>query len=550
MRLARPTIASLPLAALCAAYILFATNGTFWRKGFLYFGDHPLHLAALGLGLFLLLFCLLAALSVRYVLKPAAIVLILVSAAASYYVDSYGILIDREMIANIANTTHAEAGHLVTAGFLLHLALFGLLPAALVALVRVRHHPFRRKVRQNLAVILPSLALVIAIALGFYSSYASTFRMHRDLMASLNPVAPVAAVVKFAEHWDGERTYVAAPLGTDAVAGPRLAAAKKPVVTVLVVGETARGQEFSLNGYGRDTNPELARRGVVSFTDVSSCGTSTAVSVPCMFSNLTRAGHSDEKARSVENVLDVLGHAGLDVRWIDNDTGAYHVADRVPYAFLPDGADPRFCEGGECRDEILSDRLQAELKTVTRNTLIVLHQLGSHGPTYFQRYPKDFERFTPACHTAEFADCERQEIINAYDNTILYTDHVLAEVIDQLKARTDFETSMLYLSDHGESLGENGIYLHAMPYMLAPSTQTHVPMIAWVSDGFARTMGLNTACLSGRRDAALSHDNLFHTLLGLNDVRTAVYDAEMDAFAPCRPAGTPTQVSALTGGRP
>ncbi|RIX97996.1 phosphoethanolamine--lipid A transferase [Aureimonas flava] len=548
MRLHRPALGSLPLVALAAAYLLFATNGTFWRKGFLYLGDHPLHLAGLGLGLFLLLFSLLAALSVRYLVKPMVIALVLVSAVASYYVDSYGILIDREMIANVALTTGAEAGHLLTEGFLVHLALFGLLPAALVALVRVRHRPFWRKVRWNGTAILASLALTLAIALLFYSSYASTFRMHRDMMASLNPVAPVTALVKYAKQLGGERTFVAAPLGTDAVPGPRLAAGGKPVVTVLVIGETARAQQFSLNGYNRPTNPELAERGVVSFTDVSSCGTSTAVSVPCMFSNLTRAGHSDAKARSVENVLDVLGHGGLDVRWIDNDTGAYHVADRVPYAYLPEGADPRFCEGGECRDEILTDRLAAELTSITRDTVIVLHQLGSHGPTYFQRYPASFERFTPACHTAEFADCKREEIVNAYDNTILYTDHVLAQAIDMLAARADLETAMLYVSDHGESLGENGIYLHAMPYMLAPSTQTHVPMIAWFSNGFAHRMGVDAACLANRRGAPLSHDNLFHTLIGLADLRTAVYDARLDAFAPCRAPEAPTQVSDLGTG--
>ncbi|KQQ90279.1 phosphoethanolamine--lipid A transferase [Aureimonas sp. Leaf324] len=545
MRLARPTIGSLPLAALATAYLLFALNGTFWRKGLLYFADHPLHLAALGVGLFLLMFSILAAVSLRFLLKPLVIALILIAAVASYYVDSYGILIDRDMIANVAQTTRAEAGHLLTVGFLVHLALFGLVPAALVALVRVRHRPFWQKARRNLAVILPSLALTAVIVLSFYSSYASTFRTHRDLMASLNPVASVTALVKYAQHWDGETVYVVAPLGTDAVPGPRVARADKPVVVVLVVGETARGQQFSLNGYEKDTNPELRTRGVVSFSDVSSCGTSTAVSVPCMFSNLTRAGYSDEKARSVENVLDVVKRAGFDVRWIDNDTGAYHVADRVPYTYLPDAGDPRFCEGGECHDEILTDRLDAALETVTGNTLIVLHQLGSHGPTYFKRYPKAFERFTPACQTAEFANCRREEIVNAYDNTILYTDHNLAETIDRLKARTDLDTTMLYLSDHGESLGENGIYLHAMPYILAPATQTQVPMIAWFSDGFARTMGVDARCLEARRAEPLSHDNLFHTLLGLTDVKTSVYDTALDAFAPCRSAAP--EVSALAG---
>ncbi|MBB3949064.1 phosphoethanolamine transferase [Aureimonas jatrophae] len=534
MRLPRPTIGSVPLVALVSAYLIFATNGTFWRKGFAYFGDHPLHLVGLGIGLFLLLFAILTSVSVKYLVKPVLIALILVSATASYFVDSYGILIDRDMIANVVLTNPAEANHLLTSSLVFHLLLFGLFPALLVAVVRVRHRRFWQKAKWNSAVIVPSLAVTVAIVLAFYPSYASTFRMHRDLIASLNPVAPLIASYKYADQEIGTETYVAAPLGTDAVAGPRLASATKPVVTILVVGETARSQQFALNGYERDTTPELARRGVVSFTNVSSCGTSTAVSVPCMFSNLTRKRYSKAAARSSENVLDVLVRAGFDVRWIDNDSGAYHVADRIPYAFLPESNDPRFCSGGECHDGILTDRLRRELTTITRNTVIVLHQIGSHGPTYFERYPDGFEVFAPACRTAVFADCQRDEIVRAYDNTIRYTDHVLAETIDLLASRDDLDTTLLFVSDHGESLGENGIYLHAMPYLLAPVTQTTVPMIAWFSPRFAQRMDLDTACLDGRRNEPLSHDNLFHTLIGLNDVRTAVYDASLDAFAPCR----------------
>ncbi|WAJ29661.1 phosphoethanolamine transferase [Antarcticirhabdus aurantiaca] len=552
MRLSRPTLGSVPLAALVAAYLLLLTNRTFWAKGLAYFSGHEAQLAALGLGLFLLLLAALTTLSMKYVVKPVLIALILVSAAASHFVDTYGFLIDCDMIANVALTSSAEAGNLMTPGFLLHMALFGLLPACLVALVRVRHRTFWGKFRQNSLVVFPSIAATLAIVLAFYPGFASTFRGHRDLLASLNPSAPLIAAVKYARMRIGERDYVAAPLGLDARAGARpgllTASARRPVVTVLVVGETARSVEFGLNGYSRDTTPELAGRGVVSFTDVSSCGTSTAVSVPCMFSNLGRANYSDGGARSVENVLDVLTHAGIDVRWIDNDTGAYHVADRVPYAFLPESNDPRFCEGGECHDEILTERLKAELATVTKDTVIVLHQLGSHGPAYHERYPTAFERFAPACRTAEFADCTREEIVNAYDNTILYTDHVLAQAIDALAARPDLESAMLYVSDHGESLGENGLYLHAMPYFLAPSTQTTVPMIAWLSPSFAADRGIDAACLQAGRGASLSHDNLFHSLIGLANVSTAVYDEGLDAFASCRRAPpTGPHVAALPG---
>ncbi|KQT87138.1 phosphoethanolamine--lipid A transferase [Aurantimonas sp. Leaf443] len=535
MKPARPTLGSVPLVALVCAYLLFVTNGAFWRKGLAYFDGHELQLAGLGLGLYLLMLAILTTLSVKYLVKPVLVALILLSAAASHFVDSYGLLIDREMIANVMLTSRAEAGQLMTPGLALHMVLFGLLPALAVAAVRVRHRGALAKFRQNSLVVFPSLAVALALVLAFYPGFSSTFRTHRDLIDSLNPSAPLVAAGRYAAQRLQERNFVVAPLGLDA-APRRAAEGRRPLLTVLVVGETARGANFGLNGYGRDTTPELAARGAISFTQVSSCGTSTAVSVPCMFSNLTRAGYSSKAARSSQGLLDVLSHAGQDVRWIDNDSGAYHVADRVPYVFLPDTPDPRRCADGECHDEILIDRLKAELAGVTRDTVIVLHQIGSHGPAYHARYPNAFERFSPACRTAEFADCSRQAIVDAYDNTILYTDHVLASAIDLLSARPDLDTALLYVSDHGESLGENGLYLHAMPYFMAPQEQTRVPMIAWLSNGMAAATGLDAACLAGRRDAPLSHDNLFHTMLGLGDVSTGVYDRGLDAFAPCRAA--------------
>lgn len=254
-----------------------------------------------------------------------------------------------------------------------------------------------------------------------------------------------------------------------------------------------------------------------------------------MFSIYTRAEFSVYKANSIENLTDVMRHAGIQIAWWDNNTGSKGIADRISYENLSREKDERFCHDGECNDGILVERLRRHLDEITDDTVLILHQIGSHGPAYFLRYPPEFEKFKPACSTVQFADCTQQEIINAYDNTIVYTDHVLSQIIDLLKSRSDkFATSMLYISDHGESLGESGLYLHGLPYFIAPDTQTKVPFIAWFSDDFVKTMRLDLSCLVAKKEQSYSHDNLFHSILGIMDIKTAVYRQNLDIFASCQ----------------
>jgi lipid A ethanolaminephosphotransferase len=160
---------------------------------------------------------------------------------------------------------------------------------------------------------------------------------------------------------------------------------------------------------------------------------------------------------------------------------------------------------------------------------IILHQKGSHGPSYYKRSPKNFKLFLPECTKDNVQDCDQQSIINAYDNTIVYTDYVLAKLIDLLKVQ-QYSTAMLYVSDHGESLGENNIYLHGLPYAFAPRQQTHVPMIFWASDRFLLEKSIEPAKLAQTSSGRFSHDNLFHSVLGLFHVTTEIYRPELDLF--------------------
>jgi lipid A ethanolaminephosphotransferase len=322
----------------------------------------------------------------------------------------------------------------------------------------------------------------------------------------------------------------------------------------LVMGETARAQNFQLGGYNRATTPELSMQpGVFYFDNVRSCGTSTAVSLPCMLSHLGR-GHFDlRQAARQPNLLDALKSSGFRVEWRENNTGTQGVAVRVKTIEFTSGwprylssteagvtqsrphPDPALCKNGACFDEIMLSGLAEELKTIEQDTAIVFHQMGSHGPAYSQRYPDRFEDFKPVCQTTELGRCSREEIVNAYDNSIRYTDHNLAEQIRLLIAMSgQADSLLLYASDHGESLGEKGLYLHGAPYFMAPEEQTRVPLLLWMSDGFRKRFSINAGCLQDKRNEALSHDYIYHTVIGGLGFSNDLYDASRDILAKCR----------------
>lgn len=549
-RLRRPEIGSIALSAIVTAYLLLVTNRSFWAHTATYFDASVVARLSFGAALCLATFAVLTTVSVKYVMKPVLIFFIVVSAAASYFVDTFGVIIDRDMIGNAAVTTQAEASHLLTGSLAVHLFLYALLPSLLVVWVKVRHRRFFSKAAINLAIIIPCLLASGGLIYANFASVAYVIRDHKDLMKRFNPTGPISAAVRYAVSIYKERNLVVQPLGTDARQGPRIAAAGKPVVVVVVAGETARAMNFSLNGYARETNPELKALGVVNYTDTTSCGTATAVSLPCMFSVYPRGEYSDWKARSTENLTNVLTRAGVSATWWDNNTGSKGIADLISFASMTNQKNSPLCKNGECLDEIFLGELDKKLAATTKNSVIVLHQLGSHGPSYYLRYPEKYRRFTPDCRTPELMKCSVEEITNAYDNTILYTDHVLASVARLLEKHQDqIAGAMIYMSDHGESLGENGIYLHGAPYAIAPREQTQVPFIAWFSQPYQAEMGVDTACLARDTAKPKSHDNLFHTVLGMMNVETGVYKQDLDAFAACtgkRPTGEPALQSADT----
>ncbi len=532
----RFTISSNSLTLAVALWMLLTMNGTFWRVVWDGVGgwsnDNKWFLASLPVFVLCWLFGLLSLLSWGRATKAILGLLLVVSAAASYFMYSYGIVIDSSMLENIAQTDPAEATELLSwrmAGWFL---LFAGLPILLITRVRLLQRGWKRELRGKLGGIALALLCIGAIAATSYQSYSSLVRNHREIRLMLVPSNVVAAAHSYLKH------QFAAPLKLEVVGADayRLLPGGKPKVMVVVVGETARAANFSLNGYARETNPELAARGVINFEQASSCGTATAVSVPCMFQNVGRDGYKDSMANSREGLLDVLQRAGVGVLWRDNNSGCKGACVREPYEDVSHIEVDALCDAGECHDEVLLNGLQAYLDSLNHDAVIVLHMKGSHGPAYYKRYPAAFEKFTPVCKSNQLDRCQQAEIVNAYDNTLLYTDHVLAKTIDLLQHNSQrLDTGMLYLSDHGESLGENGIYLHGLPYAMAPSEQTHIPMLMWMSSGLEKRQGIAASCLEAKGKQPVSQDNLFHSVLGLMDVHTEAYHADLDLFRSCRP---------------
>lgn len=494
--------------------------------------DIPFILSAFTI-LVLIFNSLLALLTFPRVAKLIIIVLILLSAIAASFALRLGTLIDKSMVQNVFETDWTEAASLLNLTLLLDFSLLGLLPAAVISRTRVRFESFWCELRKKTIIITFGISVALLLVWIFSAEYASMLRNHRELRFMLTPANIITSTYGHLKQRYKQPLQIETAKDVRKVANPSIAG--KPLALVLVIGETARAADFSLNGHDRRTNPLLETKNVIYFSNVKACGTSTAVSLPCMFSDLGETGYSLSRARNRDNLIDVLTHSGLDVIWLDNNSGCKNICTRATYESLTFRNDSSVCDGKECLDELFVKALHERLTDLKRDTVLVLHMKGSHGPAYFRRYPQRFEAFKPACKSVDLSSCDSETIHNAYDNTILYTDFVLASIIDTLvKNAQRISSALFYVSDHGESLGENGMYLHGMPKLIAPRTQIEIPIIVWLSDEFSARIVINQDCIKDKRQQSYSHDNVFHTILGFWNIKTNWYKSSLDMFALCR----------------
>jgi len=526
---------------LVSLFVVVIDNSSLWSGLWGVIGENPVNhivfMVSFFVFLVVLILLLISLFSFVRLVKVVATIALISSSIIAYFIDNMHVIFSVPMIQNLFETDIKETSELINASIILHVLLFGVFPSFLIWLIKIDHKSAKSEFISRIK-LLSVLLLVTTLSMLWSSKeYAFVLRENRSLRFLVNPVFPLTSLVKYLKINSGlvskKRDLV--PVFNDAAKYVNAGAEHKKDVLIIVVGETARAANFSLNGYKRETNPKLKNEDIISYSDTSSCGTATAQSVPCMFSDLTHDNFSVSKAKSRENLLDGLSHAGFDVLWRDNNSSCKGVCARVETEDLTELQVKDICNEEECYDEILLHKLDDYINKITNDAVIVLHQKGSHGPAYYKRYPKIFSQFTPECNVSSVHNCNQKEIVNAYDNTILYSDYFLSKVIEFLKARSEkYNTAMIYMSDHGESLGEKGVYLHGLPYFMAPDEQTQVPFIVWLSENIKAEKHLDYECLVRNSNGEYSQDNLVHSVLGLLNVSTKSYDKSKDVFAACR----------------
>ena len=538
----------LTLAGLAGLWVAVLPNWPLWHALLLLPETASVRggLFVAGFGLMIAALCtaLLAPFAWRAMIKPAIAVLLVVAALGAHFMGAYGVVIDSTMMVNVLQTDPREVRDLLSLSLLGSLLLLAGLPMLVLRWLPVRATRWSRQAGIDVLGFMACMLTLLLLVFALFAALSATMRNHLSMRYLINPANSIYALADLAMRAKAVPAGPPQAIGADARIAPR-APGTRPPLLVLVIGETARADHFALNGYARATNPELSAQGALSFRNVTSCGTNTAASLPCMFSHLGKAGF-EARDREHENLLDLVQRAGMAVLWIDNQAGCKGLCDRVPNANAHalalglGAASKALCPDDECLDEALLIGLDERLAALpsdarARGVLVVLHQMGSHGPAYFKRSPADHKPFQPECTTGVLQQCEHEALLNAYDNSIAYTDHVLAATLKWLVTRQhEHDPALLYVSDHGESLGENNLYLHGLPYALAPREQTQVPMLLWLAPSTLASSHLPPSCLNRLRDLPLTHDNLFHSVLGLLGVQASEYKPALDAFAICR----------------
>lgn len=483
----------------------------------------------------------------RWTLKPVIALFLVIAALGAYFMLSYGVVIDSAMMVNVLHTDLRESTDLASWKLVMVLLFLAVLPIVLLWKTQVKRFNLFKTLGNNALLLIVSLAISALAVMPIYQDFASTMRNNMQLRFLVNPLNSFYGLSQLALQPFQNGEGALQPIAQDVQLGVTYNDQPKIPLLVLVVGETARSGNFGINGYARDTTPVLKQLQknsdgaglLTSFDNAWSCGTSTATSLPCMFSHLGKAAF-EENDTNYENLVDVLERAGVAVIWLENQSGCKGVCDRIYRDATQKMNVPELCSTGECFDEIMLRRLtqrfdEIPFQKLNNGVVVVMHQMGSHGPAYYKRTPETFKKFKPECATNTLQDCTKSEVTNAYDNTITYTDYFLGKVVDYLKDKQPHvQTALMYVADHGESLGENNIYLHGLPYAIAPDVQKRIPWINWLSNDFMASRKLNPACLSSETAKKLSHDNYFHSVLGLMDIKTKLYKPELDIFAPCR----------------
>lgn len=458
--------------------------------------------------------------------------IILANSVVFHFMITYGIAFDANMLINTTETNYNEAIEFINLKFILFIIFLGILPAIFVyKRINIKFpHYWKNKIILSIAPLL--LIFLMTLPCHLSERTLNFVRDNQRITSYIIPINYIEASIEFC--FLKIKSYINSlnliSISDDAsIDEINYNKNDKKNLIVFVMGESARAKNFSLNGYERNTNKFLDdyKEDIISFKNFESCGTFTALSLTCTFSHLPRKEFDYAKSFKYESLIDIFDKVGFDVSWRSNNGKCKGICDRVKHSLVKSFGDNIY-------DDLLLKAFDMDLNRLTeKNNLIVLHGRGSHGPLYYKRYPKEFEIYKPACNN-ELDECSVKEIINAYDNSIYYTSYILKEIIDRLIALSnEYNTMLIFMSDHGQSLGENGIFMHSAPFDTAPKDQKNPAFFIWLNDDFANTFNIDKQCLKNKINSNLSQDNIFHSMLGIFKIHSKYYNKNLDIFSDC-----------------
>ena len=438
----------------------------------------------------------------RLVGKILLVLFFIINAVAVYFINTYSVIIDESMIGNVLNTNYSESSSFFSIKLVLYVVFLGILPSIFIIKAKI----ITVTVKKFLVSISLTLLFLLTLAFANASNWLWIDKNSKTLGGLAMPWSYAVNIPLFYIHqFKKNEKEILLPDAT-------IKDNQKSVV-ILVIGESARSENFSLYGYPKNTNPLLSKTPNVSHFNATSDATYTTAGVK----SIVEHENTDELYEILPNYL---YRNNVDVIWRTTNWGEppVHIKNyQNREALMPN------CKGDDCDyDGILLSGLKEQILASKKNKiLIVLHTSTSHGPTYSKKYPAQFEIFKPVCNSVELGNCSHTELVNAYDNTIVYTDYLLANVIEDLKQLQEYKSAMIFVSDHGESLGENNLYMHGLPRSIAPKQQYEIPFIVWTSDNSARQMKPNKI---------LTQNYVFHSVLNFLNIQSPVYKEQMNIF--------------------
>ena len=446
---------------------------------------------------------------VMYLLRMVGRILLailsIINATAVYFIFTYSVMIDATTIENVFNTRYSEASGFFSVWLWLFILVFGVVPAAWCLLQPV----VIGKAKKTLIYCAASLAVVLIFALANYTQMLFVSEHDTELGGLLQPwsyLVNTGRIISFSQNEQAEEIKLPDGKITD----------NEKAVVVLVIGESARKANFQLYGYKRQNNPLLSKQEGLKVYEATSCATYTTAGTKAIL-------EPQDSGDLYELLPNYAFRTGVDVAWRTSNWGEppIHIDEYI----TDDELAKQYPDARKGYDEILSQGLRERIESSKKNkVLIVLHTSTSHGPNYTKKYPKEFEAFKPVAKNVEEGQKDVSKLINAYDNTILYTDFLLDGLINTLRAMTDWHSAMVFISDHGESLGENKMFMHGLPMNLAPKVQYEIPFLVWTSEGFRDYKAKDEL------PAVLEQHYIFHSVLNLLSIDSPAYDKEFDIF--------------------